>query len=156
MIHDAQAQRGFCVDHIAGIEKLSSFCWANQLRQEAGAAKIREQANFREVLPEHGFFGCDANVRSQRKVHSRARRSTIDRSDYGLRHDSHGNHDFHPSGQKQFEFFGVTARTAFSNLRKVAAGTERAASSREHHNTHGFVFGNAREGATKGHYEFCV
>src|SRR5215471_17178048 len=77
VIDDAETQRSLRVDHVPGVKKLSRFRWANELRQEIGAAKIGKQAYFGEILTECRFFGGDSSVRGQRDVHSCTCRGAI-------------------------------------------------------------------------------
>ena len=99
MIHQAEAQGGFCVNHIAGVEKFRRLRGAHQLRQEIGSTVIGKKAHLGEILAERRFFSGDSNVRRQGDVHARARGSPVDRGDHRLRHGAHLENSLHAGSQ---------------------------------------------------------
>src|SRR5690242_10260079 len=115
MIHDSQTQRGFRVDHVAGIKKLGGFRWPDQLWQEISTAIVREEPNFRKVLAEHGFFGGDADVRCKSDIHSRTGGCAVDRGNDRLGHSAHFDDNLHSFTEQRLEFLGRAAGAALAN-----------------------------------------
>src|SRR5438105_824633 len=77
LIYQAERKRRFRIDHVTRVKKFGSFGWSNKSRQEISSAVIGKQSNLCEILSEGRFFRGNANVRSERNVHSRTGCSSV-------------------------------------------------------------------------------
>ena len=136
VIDDAEAMGRGSVNHIAGIKHFRGDRWANELRQKVGAAVIREQTDFGEILAEDGAVHREADIGSERKIHPGAGGRPIDRGDHRLGHGAQIQNRLHSGTQDGGNFGGIATLAAFANRAEIAPGAEGAPRPGQHNDVY--------------------
>jgi len=156
VVKNANVQGFLSCNHLARVEKLSGYSWADKLGQEESAAIIWKESYFREILSKDSLFDGNPNIRSERKVHARTSGRTIHRCDHRLRHSADLQDGLHARSKDWRELRVIACGASPADDTQVAPGAKSAPGAGQNHDVDGMVRGDSCQGFIQRSREVIV